>query len=84
MGSKSLEGYVVGAEGKKTELWAGHQDGDMLGFDMVIQGPNGKPLSVSVLGIKSGDKISGVFLDYSGIPGTWTALRQASHAKPAR
>jgi outer membrane biosynthesis protein TonB len=82
--SKSPEGYVVGAEGKKTELWAEHQDGDMLGFDMAIQGPNGKPLSVSVLGKKTGDKISGVFLDYSGMPGTWTTLRQASQVKPTR
>jgi hypothetical protein len=84
MGSTSLEGYAVGADGKKTEIWEGHQDGDVLGFDMIVEGPNGKRVSVSVLGKKTGDKISGVFLHYSGTPGTWTAVRQTSHAKPTR
>lgn len=28
------------------------------------------------------NRIKGVFLDYSGTPGTWTAIRQPRAAKP--
>jgi hypothetical protein len=79
-----LGGYVIGPGSKKQELRDPHQDGDMLGFDMTIQGPDGKPLRVSVLGKKTGNKIAGVFLDYSGTSGTWTAVRQAPAAKQPR
>jgi hypothetical protein len=77
-------GDVVGPGSKKEEIREAHQDGDMLGFDATVTGPNGKPLKISVLGKKMGNKITGVFLDYSGTPGTWTAVRQLSHAKPTR
>jgi hypothetical protein len=53
----------------------------MIGFDATINGPDGKPLKVSVLGKKTRNKITGVFLDYSGMPGTWTAVRQPSNTK---
>jgi len=81
------DGYVMneapGSADKEREvIRQGHQDGDMLGFDATVKGPDGKSLKVSVLGKKSGNKIIGVFLDYSGMPGTWIAVRQASHAKP--
>jgi outer membrane biosynthesis protein TonB len=81
------DGYVTneapGSAGKKREvIRQGHQDEDMIGFDATVNGPDGKPLKVSVLGKKTGNKITGVFLDYSGMPGTWKAVRQASHAKP--
>src|SRR5437016_11598228 len=77
--SPELDGYVIGPGSKKQELRETHKDGDMLGFDMTIQGPDGKPLKVSVLSKRTGDNISGVFLDYSGTPGTWTAVRQPQH-----
>jgi hypothetical protein len=81
------DGYVMneapGSAGKKREfIRQGHQDGDMLGFDATVNGPDGKPLKISLLGKKIGNKITGVFLDYSGMPGRWIAVRQASHAKP--
>jgi outer membrane biosynthesis protein TonB len=83
------EGYVIddlaGPGGKqKEEIREAHQDGDILGFDATVKGPDGKPLKISVLGKKARHKISGVFLDYSGTPGTWTAVRQPSQAKDAR
>ncbi len=56
----------------------------MLGFDMTIQGLNGKPLRVSLIGKKTGNKISGVFLDYSGTAGTWTAARQPRPTKATK
>ena len=80
----TLEGYVIGPKGKKKEIWATHQDGEMLGFDMTVTGADGKLLKVSLLGKKSRNKITGVFLDYSGTPGTWTAVRQVSLAEPIR
>jgi hypothetical protein len=83
------DGYVIneapGWAGKKREaIRQGHQDGDILGFDATLNGPDGKPLKVSVLGKKSRNKVVGIFLDYSGKSGTWTAVRQPSPAKPAR
>ena len=83
------EGYVIDdlagpAVKKREEIREAHQDGDMLGFDATVKGPDGKPLKISVLGKKRRHKITGVFLDYSGIPGTWTAVRQSSHAKDTR
>ena len=81
------DGYVtsdmVGFEGQKEKIRDGHQDGDMLGFDATVKGPNNRPLRVSVLGKRTGNKITGVFLDYSGTPGTWTAVRQPPHIKTA-
>jgi hypothetical protein len=83
-----LDGYVIGNEvgrtGKKEEIRQAHLDGNMLGFDATLKGPSGSPLRVSLLGKKTGSKITGVFLDYSGTPGTWTAVRQPSHAKSPR
>jgi outer membrane biosynthesis protein TonB len=83
------DGYVInevpGSAGKKREIIRqGHQDEDMIGFDATINGPDGKPLKVSVLGKKTRNKITGVFLDYSGMPGTWTAVRRPSHAKHSK
>jgi hypothetical protein len=78
------DGFVLDPSGKKDEISEAHQDGDMLGFDATVHGPDGAPLSVSLLGKKRKNKITGVFLDYSGTAGTWTAVRQLSHAKPAR
>jgi hypothetical protein len=80
------DGYVMneapGTPGKQREVIRnGHQDGDILGFDATVKGPDGKPLKVSVLGRKTGNKITGIFLDYSGLPGTWIAVRQSSRAK---
>jgi len=80
----ALEGYVIGPEGKKKEIWATHQDHDMLGFDMTVTGPEGKPLNISLLGKKIRNKITGVFLDYAGTAGTWTAIRQASQDTSTR
>ena len=83
------DGYVMneapGSAGKKREvIRQGHQDEDMIGFDATVNGSDGKPLKVSVLGKKTGNKIAGVFLDYSGMPGTWKAVRQASNSKTAQ
>jgi hypothetical protein len=83
------EGYVIDdlagpAVKKREEIRDGHQDGDIFGFDATVKGPDGKPLKISVLGKKTRHKITGVFLDYSGIPGTWTAVRQSSHVKDTR
>jgi TonB family protein len=80
----SPDGYVIGPGSKKRELRDPHQDGDMLGFDMTVQGLNGKPLRVSLIGKKTGNKISGVFLDYSGTAGTWTAARQPRPTKATK
>lgn len=83
--AQPLDGYVVtGPGGKKPELRENHQDGDMVGFDMTVNGRDGKPLRVSVLAKKTRNKMAGVFLDYSGTPGTWTALPQGPQAKPIR
>jgi hypothetical protein len=83
-----LDGYVIGREighpSKKEQIRQPHLDGDILGFDATLTGRNGRPVNVSVLGKRTGNKITGVFLDYSGTPGTWTAFRQPSQAKPIR
>jgi len=78
------DGYVLGPAGKNEKIREGHHDGNMLGFDATVQGLDGRPIKVSVLGKKTRNKITGVFLDYSGVAGTWTALRERSRAKPAR
>jgi len=70
-----LEGDVISDEDKKEEIGLGHFDRDVLGFDATLEGPDGKPVKVSLLGKKTGDKISGVFLDHSGTAGTWNAVR---------
>lgn len=77
-----LSGDVVGPAGRREEIRDPRFDEDMLGFDATIMGPNGKPLKISLLGRKIGNKMTGVFLDYSGTPGTWTAVRRPSHSKP--
>jgi len=84
-----LDGYMIneapGWTGKKREaVQQGHQDGDMLGFDATVIGPDGKPLKISVLGKKTRNKITGVFLDFSGKPGTWIAVRQSQKTKPTQ
>ncbi len=82
------DGYVIDdaadpAGMKREEIRQAHQDGDILGFDATVKGPGGRPLKISVLGRRTKNKITGVFLDYSGTPGTWTAVRQPSH-KPTK
>jgi hypothetical protein len=78
-----LDGRIVGPGNSREPITNGHRDGDILGFDATMTAPNGKPLRVSLLGKQTGNKIAGVFLDYSGAPGTWTAVRQPSHSKPS-
>lgn len=80
MSDGHFTGDVVGPAGAKKAIRRAHQDGDMFGFDATVNGPNGRPLKISVLGKVNGNKITGVFLDYSGTSGTWTAVRQPSHA----
>jgi hypothetical protein len=79
-----LTGDVVGPAWRKEEIRQAHRDGDMFGFDATVGGPDGRPLRISALGKKTGNKITGVFLDYAGTPGTWTAVPQPSHPKPTR
>jgi hypothetical protein len=82
------DGYVTadtgGLTGQKEAIHGSHEEWDILGFDATLKGPNGGPLKVSVLGKKTRNKITGVFLDESGTPGTWTALRQPPPTKPTR
>jgi hypothetical protein len=78
-----FDGRILGSGNNWEPIFNGHQDGDMLGFDATVTGPMGKPLRVSLLGKRTGNKITGVFLDYSGTPGTWTALRQPADPKPS-
>jgi outer membrane biosynthesis protein TonB len=78
-----LSGDVVSPTGTREEIRDPHFDEDMLGFDATVTGPDGKPLKISLLAKKTGNRMAGVFLDYSGTPGTWTAVRQPSHSKPS-
>jgi outer membrane biosynthesis protein TonB len=77
-----LSGDVVGPAGRREKIRDPHFDEDMLGFDATMTGPDDKPLKISLLGKKIGNSMTGVFLDYSGTPGTWIAVRQSSHSKP--
>jgi hypothetical protein len=79
-----MEGSAIGEAGKKEAILESHIIGDMLGFDAKVKGPDGKPIKISVIGKKSGNNITGVFLDESGTPGTWTAVRLPSHSKPSK
>jgi hypothetical protein len=76
-----LTGEVVGPAGRKEEIRQTHHDGDMFGFDATVKGPDGRPLRISLIGKRTGNEMTGVFLDDSGTPGTWTAVRQPSHTK---
>jgi outer membrane biosynthesis protein TonB len=69
----SLEDGVVDTRGKKNAIRQSHQDGDMLGFDATLTTDNGQPIRVSLIGKRTGNQMKGVFLDFSGMPGTWTA-----------
>lgn len=79
-----LSGDVVGPAHRREKIRNPHIDGDILGFDATMTGSNGKPLKISLLAKKIGNRMTGVFLDYSGTPGTWTAVRQPSHSKASR
>ena len=74
----SLEDGIVDTGGKKNAIRQSHQDGDMLGFEATLTTGNDQPIRVSLIGKRTGSRMKGVFLDYSGMPGTWTA-----HLSPA-
>jgi hypothetical protein len=61
---------------------AGHNFGDELGFSTTVRMKNSQPTRVSLIGRRrSGDRIQGVFLNESGISGTWSA-KIISHGPP--
>jgi len=67
------ESSSIESRGKKEPIREYHQDGDILGFDATLYADDGKPVKVALLGKRTGNRIKGIFLDYSGTPGTWNA-----------
>lgn len=60
--------------GGKGETKQGYNFDDDLGFSTTVRMGNNQPTRVSLIGRRrSGDRVQGVFLDESGIPGTWSA-----------
>jgi hypothetical protein len=74
-----LRGYTLGSRNHERDLGDPRVDGDMLGFEVLLDDSFGQRLAFSLVGKKSGDKIQGVFLDPWGRSGTWTA----TPSKPA-
>ena len=72
-----LDGYTTGSQGQEREIREPHIDGDMLGFDTRIEDKFGQRLKFSMIGKRTGEKIKGVFLNYWGQGGEWTAERAA-------
>jgi hypothetical protein len=68
-----LQGYVLGPANQRRAIRNTHQDTDFIGFDATVDDPYGQRLKFSLIGKRTGDKIKGIFLDYWGISGTWTA-----------
>ncbi|MGH9735641.1 MAG: energy transducer TonB [Candidatus Acidiferrales bacterium] len=69
-----LRGYTLGSRNQERDLGNPHLDGNMLGFDALLDDSFGQRLWFSLVGKKSGDKIQGIFLDAWGKSGTWTAV----------
>ncbi len=69
-----LRGYTLGSQNQERGLGDPHIDGDMLGFDALLDDSFGQRLRFSLVGKKSGDKMQGISLDVWGKSGTWTAV----------
>jgi len=69
-----LRGYTLGSGDQKRVLGNPRVDGDMLGFDVLLDDSFGQRLAFSLVGKKSGNKIQGIFLDAWGKSGRWTAV----------
>jgi len=76
------DGDVIDSRGRKSDILQAHLDGDMFGFDTTLQSPHGERVKVSLLGKVTDNAMKGVFLDYSGMSGTWTALLRPAHIRP--
>jgi outer membrane biosynthesis protein TonB len=74
-----LRGYTLASWNEQREISDPRVDGDILGFDVLLDDSFGQELAFSLVGKKSGDKIQGIFLDPWGRSGTWTA----TPSKPA-
>lgn len=74
-----LRGYTLGSRSHERDLDDPRVDGDIVGFDVLLDDSFGQRLAFSLVGRKSGDKIQGIFLDPWGRSGTWTA----TPSKPA-
>jgi len=72
----SLYGEVIGAQGQDGEISYGYVDGDIIGFNATLKDSKGQQVKVSLLGKMAKDRITGTYLDYSGIIGKWTAVRE--------
>jgi outer membrane biosynthesis protein TonB len=77
------EGDVTQAgRGGKEETKQGYNFDDDFGFSTTVRMTNNQPTRVSLIGRRrNGDRIQGVFLDESGISGTWSA-QIVSHGPP--
>jgi len=67
---------VIGAQGQKEEISSGYVDGDIIELNATLKDSNGRQVKVFLLGEMAKDRITGTYLDYSGIVGKWTALRE--------
>jgi outer membrane biosynthesis protein TonB len=68
-----LRGYTLGSRNQEREIGNAHMDGDMLGFESVLNDSHGQRLQFSLIGKQEGEGIKGIFLDVWGRSGTWTA-----------
>jgi len=72
----SVYGEVIGAQGQKEEISSGYVDGDIMELNATLKDSNGRQVKVFLLGKMAEDRITGTYLDYSGIVGKWTAVRE--------
>ena len=78
------DGNVISANGKREAMRQSHEDGSMFGFDTTLKTADGRPIEVSLIGkMMSRNRMKGVFLDYSGAPGTWTAVLDHPPSRPS-
>ena len=66
--------YTFGLPNQEQALFDAHVEGDMLGFETVLDDSHGQRLRFFLIGRMTEDKIQGIFLDAWGASGTWTAI----------
>jgi len=76
-----LRGYTLGTRNQERDLDSPRVDGEMVGFEVLLDDSFGQRLWFSLVGKKSGDKIQGIFLDAWGKSGTWTAVPPKAEAQ---
>jgi hypothetical protein len=77
-----LEGDASGPKGEREEIDFGYIEGNLLGFTIKLNHPEGQHGKTFFIGKMTKDKIVGTFVDDAGIRGEWTAVGIAASPNP--